>query len=100
MPRSVLSLYLRALLLLLRQARAMWLMLAGAALAVVQLVEPLLFGRMIDRLASGQGAFGIIGLWAGFGLAGIAASAVLAISATGWPIGRALAPWPRGWRRH
>ena len=76
MPRSVLSLYLRALLLLLRQARAMWLMLAGAALAVVQL-----FGRMIDRLASGQGAFGIIGLWAGFGLAGIAASAVLAISA-------------------
>ena len=81
MPRSVLSLYLRALRLLLRQARAMWLMLAGAALAVVQLVEPLLFGRMIDRLASGQGAFGIIGLWAGFGLAGIAASAVLAISA-------------------
>ena len=81
MPQSALSLYLRALRLLLQQGRALWLMLAGAALAVVQLVEPLLFGRMIDRLASGQGAFGLIGLWAGFGLAGIAASALLAISA-------------------
>ena len=81
MPHATLALYLRALRLLMRQARALWLMLAGAALALVQLVEPLLFGRMIDRLASGQGAFGLIGLWAGFGLAGIAASAILAISA-------------------
>ena len=48
--------------------------------AVVQLAEPVIFGRMVDRLAEGAGAFALIGLWAAFGLIGIGSSAVLAIA--------------------
>ncbi|MFT4151027.1 MAG: glucan ABC transporter ATP-binding protein/ permease, partial [Paracoccaceae bacterium] len=54
--------------------------LSGVAIAIVQLAEPLLFGRMIDRLAEGSGAFHLIGIWAGFGLFGIVAGAVVAIA--------------------
>ena len=50
-------------------------------LAVVQLAEPILFGRMVDALAQGRGAFGLIGLWAAIGLFGILAGAVVAIAA-------------------
>lgn len=80
---SSFSLYLRALRLLFRWggARAVALTVLGVALALVGLAEPILFGRMIDRLAEGRAAFGTIGLWAGFGLAGIAASALSAILA-------------------
>jgi ATP-binding cassette subfamily B protein len=60
---------------------AVALALAGVALAGVQLAEPILFGRMVDRLAEGSGAFGIIGLWAAFGLFGILAGALVAVAA-------------------
>ncbi|WP_276947563.1 glucan ABC transporter ATP-binding protein/ permease, partial [Haematobacter massiliensis] len=49
-------------------------------LAVVQLAEPILFGRMVDRLAEGSNAFQLIGIWAAFGLFGIVAGAVVAIA--------------------
>ena len=77
-----LRLYLRALHQLgAERRRALALALAGAVVAVVQLAEPLLFGRMIDRLATGQGVFTVIGLWAGLGLGAVLASAALAILA-------------------
>jgi ATP-binding cassette subfamily B protein len=60
---------------------AVALSLAGVALAVVQLAEPVLFGRMVDALARGRGAFGLIALWAGFGLFGIVAGALAAVVA-------------------
>ncbi|WP_206614151.1 glucan export ABC transporter ATP-binding protein [Paenirhodobacter populi] len=79
---GTLEIYRRTLLLLAREkALAVGLALAGVGVAVVQLAEPVLFGRMVDRLAEGAGAFGLIGLWALFGLAGILSSAVLAIAA-------------------
>ncbi len=75
------AIYLRTLALLGREkGRAIALALAGTAVALVQLAEPVLFGRMIDRLSDGSGAFGLIALWAGFGIAGILSGAVLAIS--------------------
>ena len=52
----------------------------GVAIAIVQLAEPVLFGRMVDRLAEGSGAFTLIGTWAAFGLFGIFASAITAVS--------------------
>lgn len=78
---SVTAVYLRVLRQL-RHERALALCLAaaGVLIACVQLAEPVLFGRMVDRLSTGTGAFGIILLWAGFGLLGIAASAVVAIA--------------------
>lgn len=75
------AIYRRTIGLLAGERRlAMALMLAGAGVAVVQLAEPVLFGRMIDSLAAGTGAFGLIGLWALFGLAGIVVGAGLAIA--------------------
>ncbi|MDT1061360.1 glucan ABC transporter ATP-binding protein/ permease [Paracoccus sp. CPCC 101403] len=53
----------------------------GVAIAIVQLAEPVLFGRMVDSLARGTGAFALIGTWAAFGLVGIFASAITAVSA-------------------
>ena len=59
------AIYRRTIGLLAGERRlAIALMLAGAGVAVVQLAEPVLFGRMIDSLAAGTGAFGLIGLWA------------------------------------
>lgn len=60
---------------------AMVLVVAGVALAVVQLAEPILFGRMVDALSQGSGAFALIGLWAGLGLFGIVAGAMVAVLA-------------------
>ena len=79
---GVVALYWRSLSMLgTEKTRALALALAGAVIAIVQLAEPILFGRMIDRLAAGQGAFQLIAFWAGLGLLSIAASAVLAILA-------------------
>ncbi|WP_420342985.1 glucan ABC transporter ATP-binding protein/ permease [Paenirhodobacter sp.] len=73
--------YRRALRLLAgEKVLAIALAVAGAGVAVVQLAEPVIFGRMVDRLAEGAGAFALIGLWAAFGLIGIGSSAVLAIA--------------------
>ncbi|HRD74504.1 MAG TPA: glucan export ABC transporter ATP-binding protein, partial [Hyphomicrobiaceae bacterium] len=59
---------------------AVALALAGIAVAVVQLAEPILFGRVVDALSKGQEAFPIIGIWAGLGLFGIFASVVVAVA--------------------
>ena len=73
--------YLRALKLL-RSERWLAALLAGTGvvIAVVQLAEPIIFGRMVDSLAGGWAAFDLIALWAVFGLIGIFASAITAVS--------------------
>ncbi|KFI27730.1 cyclic beta-1,2-glucan ABC transporter [Haematobacter massiliensis] len=75
------EIYRRTIALLLPERwLALALALSGVILAVVQLAEPILFGRMVDRLAEGSNAFQLIGIWAAFGLFGIVAGAVVAIA--------------------
>ncbi|OWJ78846.1 glucan ABC transporter ATP-binding protein/ permease [Haematobacter genomosp. 1] len=75
------EIYRRTIALLLPERwLALSLALSGVILAVVQLAEPILFGRMVDRLAEGSNAFQLIGIWAAFGLFGIVAGAVVAIA--------------------
>ncbi len=74
--------YLRALgMLASERALAITLVLAGVAIAVVQLAEPILFGRVVDALSKGEQAFPIIGVWAALGLFNIIATSALAIMA-------------------
>jgi ATP-binding cassette, subfamily B, beta-glucan exporter len=79
---STYRLYRRALALLAVEG---WLTtavaLSGIAVALVQLAEPILFGRVVDALSRGQEAFPIIGLWAALGLFGIVASVTVAVVA-------------------
>ena len=82
MAVSTYRLYRRALALL---AAERWLTaavaLSGIAVALVQLAEPILFGRVVDALSRGEGAFPIIGVWATLGLVGIVASVTVAVVA-------------------
>ena len=76
------KLYLRALGLLRGEKwLAGALVFAGVAIAVVQLLEPLLFGWVVDALTKGTGAFPLIGAWAALGLFGILAGVVVAVFA-------------------
>ncbi|WKW50200.1 glucan ABC transporter ATP-binding protein/ permease [Rhodomicrobium lacus] len=74
--------YIRALGML---ASERWLSIAlvaaGVAIAIVQLAEPILFGRVVDALSKGGQAFPIIGIWAALGLFNIIASVALSIMA-------------------
>lgn len=54
---------------------------AGIVIAAIQLAEPILFGRVVDALSKGEGAFPIIGLWAALGIFGIFANVVVAVYA-------------------
>ena len=68
------KIYLRALGMLASERwLALTLVLAGIAIAAVQLAEPVLFGRVVDALSKGGEAFPIIGLWAVLGLFNIIA---------------------------
>jgi ATP-binding cassette, subfamily B, beta-glucan exporter len=79
---TILQVYRRALsLLATERVLTIWVGLSGVAVAVVQLAEPVLFGRVVDALFRGQEAFPIIGLWAALGLFGIVASVVVAVVA-------------------
>jgi ATP-binding cassette, subfamily B, beta-glucan exporter len=79
---SIATTYRRALGLL---APERWLAgsLVGAnvVLGVILLAEPILFGRVVDALSTGAGAFPLIGLWAGIGIFGILAGVVVAVAA-------------------
>src|SRR5829696_4974387 len=57
--------------------------LANVALAITAFAEPILFGRIIDRLTQGQAAGGtpVIGAWVGFGLFAIGAGVTVALHA-------------------
>jgi ATP-binding cassette subfamily B protein len=79
---QVVRIYFRALgMLSAERALALVLVLAGIAIAVVQLAEPVLFGRVVDALSKGEQAFPIIGLWAVLGLFNIIASTAVAVLA-------------------
>ena len=74
--------YLRTLQMLIPEGwRAIVIVVAGMAVAIVQVLEQKLFGWVVDALAQGRGAFPFIGLWAGLGLVGIIASVVVAVAA-------------------
>ena len=60
---------------------AVVLALASVAIGIVQLAEPVLFGRVVDALSKGDAAFPTIALWAALGLFGILASVVVAVYA-------------------
>jgi ATP-binding cassette subfamily B protein len=51
------------------------------AIGVVQLAEPILFGRVVDTLSGGGAAFPYIAIWALLGLFGIIAGAAVAVFA-------------------
>jgi glucan exporter ATP-binding protein len=79
---QLIQVYLRALGLLASEKwLAISLVIANTAIGVVQLAEPILFGRVVDALPKTGAALPIIGLWAGLGLFGIIANVVVAIAA-------------------
>lgn len=76
------AIYTRALGLLEPQKwLAIGLAAASTVIGIIQLIEPILFGRVVDALSKGEAAFPIIGLWAALGLASIAASVVVSVYA-------------------
>jgi len=78
---SLIRIYARALGLLAPEKRlAIALIVANGSIAVVQLAEPLLFGRVVDALAKSEPAMRFITLWAGIGVFGILASVLVAVA--------------------
>src|SRR5438105_5438212 len=86
-----LRLYIRVLACLGPEARLGWI-LAGAnvALASAQFIEPVLFGRIVDRLANSQASLGrlsfvdllpLVGAWVAFGVFIIVCSTLVALHA-------------------
>ncbi len=76
------NIYRRALMLL----RGEWrlcaaLVAANAVIGLIQLAEPLLFGRVVDALSRSQPTAVLILAWAVLGLLGISAGVVVAIAA-------------------
>ena len=79
---SLLRLYRRALgMLAAERSLAVLLAVASVAISLVQLAEPILFGRVVDTLSRGDAAFPTIALWAALGLLGILAGVVVAVFA-------------------
>ncbi len=79
---SLTRVYLRALSFL---APEMWLtiilIVAGGAVAMVQVYEQILFGQVVDALAKKTDPSPIIMMWAGLGLFGILAGVIVAVMA-------------------
>ena len=74
--------YRRALAMLaVERSLAAGLVGAGMVIAIIQVIEQQMFGWVVDALAKGEGAFPIIGLWAGLGFIGIIASVIVAVAA-------------------
>jgi ATP-binding cassette subfamily B protein len=79
---SLTEVYLRAIgLLASERGLAIALAAASVVIGLVQLAEPVLFGRVVDALSNGSAAFPLIGLWAALGLFGIGAGVVVAVIA-------------------
>ncbi len=74
------ALYRRALALLGdERGLAGILAFASVAIGLIQLAEPVLFGRVVDAISKGTGAFALIGLWAALGLVGIGAGVAVSV---------------------
>ena len=79
---NIVTVYKRALSLLQGERwLCIGLVLANAAVGLLQLAEPVFFGWIVDALANGNSTFWLIGLWALLGLLSILASVLVAISA-------------------
>ena len=74
--------YLRALRLLgPEKGLAALLVVANMTLGLIQLAEPVLFGRVVEALSKGQATRDLIFIWAGLGLFGIVAGVLVAMAA-------------------
>jgi len=79
-PRELVGIYLRALGMLVGEARtAVLLAASGIVIAAIQLAEPVLLGRVVDALSKGENAIGLIMIWAALGSAGIVAGVGVAV---------------------
>lgn len=87
---NIVSLYARVLALLGPEKRLAWtLAIANVALAAVQFAEPVLFGRIVDKLAASQAGAALswpdfvplLGAWVLFGLFSIFAGTLVALYA-------------------
>ena len=74
---------------------AVILAVASVAIGVVQLAEPILFGRVVDTLSGGGAAFPYIALWALLGCSALSPELPSPCSPTGLPIGATSPPWQR-----
>ena len=78
----ILNLYRRALRLLRPDLRrAVALALANVGLGALAVLEPVLFGRVVDALTRGQPPWTLIGLWAGLGVVSIGGAALVSLLA-------------------
>jgi ATP-binding cassette, subfamily B, beta-glucan exporter len=81
-PLGLIAIYTRSLALLASEKYlAIALAAAGIIIAMTQLAEPILFGRVVDALSRGQSPFFYIVVWAFLGLFGIAAGVIVGINA-------------------
>ena len=79
---ALIQTYLRALRLLgPEKGLASLLVLANMTLGLIQLAEPVLFGRVVDALSKARAANDLILLWAGLGLFSIVAGVLVAMAA-------------------
>lgn len=79
---KLLRIYFRALGMLGRErGLTLLLVLAGIAIGLVQLAEPILFGKVVDALAQEGDPFRVVWLWAALGLFSILASVIVAMFA-------------------
>ena len=78
----ILNLYRRALRLLRPDfRRALALALANVGLGALAVVEPVLFGRVVDALTRGAPPWSLIGLWAALGVVSIGGAALVSLLA-------------------
>ena len=78
---TTIEVYTRSIMLLSSEkALTLVLVLAGIAIAGVQVYEQVLFGWVVDALSKGDAAFPIIGLWAALGFFNIFATVIVAVS--------------------
>ncbi len=79
---NLFRIYRRAIAMLFQDGTSVaWLALANAGIGLVQLAEPVLFGAIVDALAGGRDTLPLIATWSVIGLAGIAASVIVAVAA-------------------
>lgn len=76
------SVFLRALgMLRPERGKALALIAAGILVALMQVAEPLLFGRAVNALARHSNPLGYVGLWCALSLAGFLAAMVVSLGA-------------------
>ncbi|GLS35385.1 beta-(1--_2)glucan export ATP-binding/permease protein NdvA [Mesorhizobium tianshanense] len=76
---SLLQIYWRALgYLAADRKRVAFICGANVALAIIAILEPIMFGRVIDAISDGGSVFSTLGLWAGIGAFNIVAFVLVA----------------------